>query len=274
MKNGKHILWIILGVAFVVGCSHIPSYVIPKNKMINVLMDVYRGDALIESAPIEFKNDSLKKIVKQSVFEKHGITQEMFDTSLIWYGKHTEEYVEILNELEKRLDKKEQQVIAEARREGEATIASGDSIDLWDFGTIRFLSHKVADSTMTFRFQPNADFRRGDAYQWQFRMLSDDVTLRAFIGANYEDGSVTYIESDLNAKGWNKLRFQTDSTRNLVQIYGGVTFKPGEKNIALIDSIQLVRTRVNQSNYYSNFNKLKKIPSNSDLRKKRIRYNH
>lgn len=273
MNKGRwHILLLLSITILVIGCSRTPSEVLSKKRMVELMLDVYKGDALIESSPQLYNTDSLKKMVKQSVFEAHGVSQETFDTSLVWYGQHTEEYVDMLKELEKRLNKEEQIIVAEARREGEATIASGDSVDMWDFGTIRFLSRNFSDSTMIFEFQPDADFKKGDAYQWQFRLLSDDVTLRAFMGANYEDGTSTFLESDLSARGWNKLRFQTDSTRTLSHIYGMITLKPNDTGIALIDSVQLVRTRVNPSNYYSNHNKLKKIPSNADLHKQHLRW--
>lgn len=238
--------------------------------MADLLVDVYKGEAFIEASSGSYASDSMRKLVKQSVLLAHGVTQQQFDSSLMWYGKHIEDYVEVYKDVESKLSKEEDYVMAEARREGMATMAAGDSVDLWDDGAIRFISHGMSDSTMSFEFVPNSDFMKGDAYQWQFRMLSDDAPLDIFIGADYDDGSMAYLETDFKTKGWNRIRFQTDSTRNLSRIYGIAKLKDGtSENVALLDSVQLVRTRVNSLNYYSNLNRLKKLPNNSDLIRQR-----
>lgn len=268
--DSKYSLVFLLLIAIVSGCSKTPNGVLRKSDMADLLVDVYKGEAFIEASSGSYASDSMRKLVKQSVLLAHGVTQQQFDSSLMWYGKHIEDYVEVYKDVESKLSKEEDYVMAEARREGMATMAAGDSVDLWDDGAIRFISHGMSDSTMSFEFVPNSDFMKGDAYQWQFRMLSDDAPLDIFIGADYDDGSMAYLETDFKTKGWNRIRFQTDSTRNLSRIYGIAKLKDGtSENVALLDSVQLVRTRVNSLNYYSNLNRLKKLPNNSDLIRQR-----
>jgi len=82
--------------------------VIPKGKMIPLLVDIHLADAAISVN--RRKQPSGKEPVKQiyvSVLNKHGFTREQFDKSIDFYSQNIEEYVKIYDEVIIELSKLE-----------------------------------------------------------------------------------------------------------------------------------------------------------------------
>jgi hypothetical protein len=71
--------------------------------MENVLFDLYIADTEIKENNVIFFNDSIRKQqLLNSVFKKHKISEQTFDTSLVWYNANLERYLKINNRLTER----------------------------------------------------------------------------------------------------------------------------------------------------------------------------
>ena len=60
--------------------------------MADLIVDLQLAEAYIESHTADFEDDSSKLVIKQSIFKKHGITQQDYDSSLVWYAHNMEDY--------------------------------------------------------------------------------------------------------------------------------------------------------------------------------------
>ena len=70
--------------------------------MENILFDLYLAEIEINE---NFLNDSARKQqILDLIFEKHRVTEQKFDTSLIWYNANLERYVKINENISKRYD--------------------------------------------------------------------------------------------------------------------------------------------------------------------------
>ena len=78
------------------------SKVLSERQMENVLFDFHIADAVINDNRRDFPNEEKKQELYASVFKKHGITQEQFDTSLVWYGRNLDKLLVIYSSLDKR----------------------------------------------------------------------------------------------------------------------------------------------------------------------------
>ncbi|MDD2962091.1 MAG: DUF4296 domain-containing protein [Muribaculaceae bacterium] len=247
----RWILFIIL-FGFIVSCSNTPDDVIGREDMVDLLVDIHKGEAYADLNTGQFYNDSLRKVLKQSIMLKHGVSQEQFDTSLVWYGHHINEYVEMYDEIIKRLDEEDKNIMAEARLAGETSLlAAGDSVNMWNKTSIRMLSRVIGDTIISFDLKADNDFKQGDVYQFIFRIIDDNAKFAMFIGADYKDGTIGYVSSNESAReGKYKLKFQTDSTRAIKRIYGYAQYSATNQESLFVDSIQVLRTRLNPSTYY------------------------
>lgn len=98
----KYILFILL---FFTSCSSseldIPSDIIQKEKMINVMVDVHIADAMASEQKIkDIKvSNQLKKTYLVGVLHKHDISQQKFDNSIQFYESNVETMLDIYNEV-------------------------------------------------------------------------------------------------------------------------------------------------------------------------------
>jgi hypothetical protein len=71
--------------------------------MENVLFDLYIAETEIKENYPVFHSDSIRKQqLFHSVFEKHRISKQKFDTSLVWYNANMERYLKINAKLNAR----------------------------------------------------------------------------------------------------------------------------------------------------------------------------
>lgn len=92
--------------------EQIPDYVIPAEKMANVLVDVHLVEATLNvgmgANPMNpsFSGQPNAGHITEDVFKKHGISKQLYDTSFTFYSQHpqmlNEIYQTVLNELSKK----------------------------------------------------------------------------------------------------------------------------------------------------------------------------
>ena len=88
----KNITWVwLLGAAFygrgVV--SKCLQNIIQPDRMENILYDYHLSISMGNN--LSYSDNYQKEAYKNYVFEKHHITEAEFDSSMVWYTRHTEE---------------------------------------------------------------------------------------------------------------------------------------------------------------------------------------
>jgi len=92
-------------------CSHheeqIPSNILPKDKMIAVLVDIHLAEASSDTRNLTLPQINVAMAKRyDELFQKHGITYEQFKTSYDYYLEHadllSDIYTEVVNELTTR----------------------------------------------------------------------------------------------------------------------------------------------------------------------------
>jgi len=104
MITFKRVAYLTL-ILLLVGLSCSRSrYLIPEKKFINVLVDMQIADG-IGAESLNRKSSFLLDSAElyTSVFDKHGVTRAMFDSTMIWYTLHTEAFTSVYNQVITRL---------------------------------------------------------------------------------------------------------------------------------------------------------------------------
>ncbi len=231
------------------GCSSRPGYVLSESKMSSVLADMHMAESVVEMSPSRFGNDSLKMLLKQSVYAAHGITQEDFDTSLVWYGHHMDKYIDVLDKEIALLEERDRKAGAQAREAGMSM--AGDSVDLWSGSPYLVLSDRYPSMAVPFEVAIDDNCEPGDRYTWRIKVIDNErPNINWIIAANYADSTIEVLTANTMLAGWNEVTFITDSTRTLTALRG--QFLPvleDNENTMYVDSIQLVRKRVDPDQY-------------------------
>ena len=249
----RKLLWLILFIQVVViGCDKRPDLVLSEREMTALLVDIHRSEAYLTAGSAIFASDSAKKVLRQSILKKHGVTQAEFDSSLNWYGRNIDEYVKLYANVEKQLDKKLKSAYKRAETSGE--IASNDlddSQNLWHGAPISRISKNEDLHLISFQLRPKEDnIVSGDRFNWQFRKANDRTEVSMFMAVDYDNGTTSYITRSFSQNTPNcKMTLQTDSTMGIKRIYGYARFYPDNEEVIFIDSIRIEKLPLTSSNY-------------------------
>lgn len=255
------ICFAILFLIFMPSCSKVPSGVIPPDKMAEVIADLNVGEAVVEVNRADYREDSLKYMMIQSVLDKHDITQADLDSSYNWYGRNISVYMEVCDKTIELIEKR----IAETgnRIAAENISIAGDSVDIWSSARFIGFNSLSPSRMMTFNITNDENWERGDSYTWRAKFTNNDGGSLWAIVADYEDGSKEMLTSDLAGDGWKEINFISDSTRIPTRVYGYMNIRPKGVTTLWADSIMLVRNRLNPEKYNRRYRQTVIKPKNS-----------
>lgn len=250
-------------VALFCGCDKAPNGVIKESDFADFLYDLYRLEAIIEANPDMFPNDSLKRVAKQSLFQKHGITQADYDSSMVWYAANFKAYSTVHKKVVMRLQDDKTLLTKEMikapqdhkqasgeRHQRKMYASKGDTADIWTDTRSLMLTPGLKCGYFTFECQPDGEHLKGDKYTLSLKMLCFSNTFSLMLAAEYQDGSVALIHRNASMEGWTNLALQTDSTRNVRRIYGYIKYNiTGASTVNYLDSIALLRTHLDRGTY-------------------------
>lgn len=109
------------------------KYLIPKKKFVNFLVDMHISEAIamgmVKNEPeLDFRADSAS--LYGSVFEKHGVTRAMFDSTMLYYSRRPEEFRDLYSLVTVKLKTREEEIgklMREREKSNQITIYKDDA---------------------------------------------------------------------------------------------------------------------------------------------------
>jgi|GEM_PF-3279792 len=234
-------------------CSSRPKGVLSKGKMRSVLHDYHLAQAMMEAAGDEQRDDANRYLA--DVFEKHNITQEQFDTSMVWYNQHCDQLQSIYEDLRKQFSA-ENERIQLATGSSEMTViytADGDTANIWQGPSVVILRPRDILSLHTLTISADTSFRASD----KFRLLADVNFICADNSARDNHLTATLTMHNIHEKTFSETRqVMTPSHIDLNigqanpdtidDVNAFFYFQPGhdDRNICVISNILLLRMHV------------------------------
>ena len=246
----KKLVYLIIALFVLAACSHDPDYVIGEKDMVDLLVDVHKAEAVIESNYNQYSSKADKKKLREAVFLKHGITQEQFDTNLVWYGHHIEDYMKIYEQVVERLKAENEEAKKLLAEDNSQTMSQpGDSVDVWKQRRAHVFDTRQASNLLTFDIAPDENFRTRDYFELRFKVLllpKLSVKPQVYLAARHINHDIVYNQLDIDREGWHSLPLQTDSAMALSRINGYIVLPmqtvPGTM---YVDSLTLIRRHYN-----------------------------
>ena len=252
------ILRILSGLALtalVAGCSSKPDEVIGHDDMVALLVDIHKGEAIADMDRSKFGDESMRVRLKEAIYDRHGVSQEQVDSSLSWYGIHLKEYMEIYDEVDKRI---QDEIDASKIKSGKTPVyAEGDSADIWNNQSLYRIDYRVPVKNIAFDFENDPSWKNGDNFTLQFKLQNKrdgGMRIKSSIFVRYDDGEIEYRVSETGSDGWERLKIVTDSLKAVERVYGTLSFDPSPGEIVFLDSLGMVRTRAIPQVYYERGN--------------------
>lgn len=226
----RNITWtLLLGAALLVGCGkQIPTDVIQPDRMENILYDYHLSISM--SNNLSYSDNYQKEAYKNYVFRKYSITEAEFDSSMVWYTRHTEELAAIYKRLGERFrkEKKQVQTLLAQRENKPATSQPGDTVNVWYDRTIYWLTDAPLTDKVTFEIPTDSNFKAKDAFLWSadYIFLSD-IGCKATVGFNimFDNDSVVGRVQEVTRSGVQSLYIKPDSAFAIKSVNGFIYYE-------------------------------------------------
>ena len=207
-------------LAFMTSCGkEIPSDIIQPLKMEKVLYDYHLSMGVSSNM-----TNAEKEACKKFVFQKHGISEAEFDSSMVWYTRESKELMSIYENLNKRFKREYEHVerLLESREEANTrSFASGDTVDIWMKEDILWFTKAPLNNRLTFEIKADSTFHPRDAFNWNmnYYFMAEG---EAIMGLNviYENDSVIGMTKSITESGSQSIYLHTDSAYNIKALNG------------------------------------------------------
>lgn len=213
--------WILIAcLALTTSCGkEIPGDIIQPRKMENVLYDYHLSMGMSGNS----KNTE-KEALKKYVFQKHGITEAEFDSSMVWYTRESNELLAIYTNLDKRFTREYEHVgrLLESRDESSTRMSmSGDTVDIWRKGKIHWFSNAPLKQKLTFEIKADTTFHEKDAFFWDmdYFFMKPGKAIMA-MSIVYDNDSVTGKTLTVTESGPQSIYLYSDSAFKVKEVNG------------------------------------------------------
>jgi len=112
MKKIKHQLLSLFFLAFLIltgSCQENKGTpVIKKDKMVEILTDIHLTQVIVEQEYLP--KGTKKEYYYCSIFERHGVTEELFDSAIGWYSANLDVFEKVYAEVAANLERKKREL--------------------------------------------------------------------------------------------------------------------------------------------------------------------
>jgi hypothetical protein len=225
--------------------------------MEDILVDYHLVRALAHNTDVPYDSIPIFQArCLQSVFRKHGITQEEFDSSMVYYYTRADRFQDVYKRVAARL---EERALILGATEGEigkyaSLNATGDTANIWADRTRMAMMPTPPFNRWDFRLEVDSTYQRGDSFLLQF--MSDYIYQDGskngvvYLACTYEDdqGRDTTISRNLHflASGISQLNFPSYDDGDLKEMRGFFYLGDGNERtttvrLLFLNNVQFIR---------------------------------
>ena len=146
----------------------LPSGVLSKGKMTDILYDYHLALAMAHMDDNGDKGQSLA--YREAVLRKHDVTSAEFDSSMVYYMRHTELLEDVYKDLTDRYNNEITAMGGSAKEGGEFAnlSATGDTANVWNLATSMVFMPVKPFNSASFDIKVDSTFHKGDRLMLDF----------------------------------------------------------------------------------------------------------
>lgn len=236
------------------GCGKkVPSEIIQPQAMESLLYDYHLATTMSNDLP--YDENYKKQAYLAYVFQKHGVTEAEFDSSMVWYSRHSDEMNAIYQNLQKRMETTAELLKKQTvRSSGEVAVSlSGDTVDLWQDHTIYWLTSSTLTNKLSFDLKADTSFHERDkmVLEANFSFLprgKHGGKVVMAMNLTFDNDSTQGISQVVEASGIQRLMLRPDSAFKYKNVTGFMYYIGKDHSSALISNIRLMRYRIHEDN--------------------------
>ena len=201
----------LLATTLLAACSKVPDGILSEKKMQGVLTDMLLAEAMVNVDYNAYKSDTMKLALYESVFRKHDITQAVYDSSLVWYGRNLDIYMEVYNRVLADLNKR-----------------------INNFNGV------------TFDIRPETNYSSGSSFVLGMRVwgLNNKMAYKPEVRLSADQGDTTLtVNSKITKDGYHETILKTIPTKKVKRVFGYIRMDNMDTTYykVYIDSLSLMK---------------------------------
>ena len=237
---------LLAALMLLAACVRRPDGVQSDDHMLPVVTDMQLAEAYVRNRSYGSDNDTLRESLVVGVLKKHGMTREQYDTTMNWYARNFDAYLDLNKRVSEELSLRQREIAGKAGKE--SGMHQGLSPDLWPYPRMAMISSRSGSDV--FRFStPVSDVQPGMSVVWKMRLRSN-ASLRMLFGTEYSDGTVAYMTQESRMDRQQEMTLQTDSARHATRLFGYISVNDRSALPLWMDSIRLETRPFDPSTYY------------------------
>ena len=255
MMKKNNWFFLLFALFVIVGCKpSVPSEYLQPDEMEDILYDYHMAEAM---ARLSTGNRPVNEMAyKYAVFEKYGITEAQFDSSLVYYMRHTERLHVIYTNLSERISKESEAMGASSGNTLTNYVsANGDTADIWNRSRAFVLSKKAPFNVFSYTVKADTSFRKGDGFELRFNsqfIMQDGIREgTAVLALRFTNDSVASMKASVYGSQPNVLRLDAPIDQAVKEVKGFFLFNKNSSDqesettlkLMIIKDISLVWTR-------------------------------
>ena len=223
--------------------------------MENVLFDIHIADAEIENNYRLFSGnqyrETRRKQLYDAVFEKHGITRQAFDTSLVWYSGRLDRFTKIYERINERYELLQGQLTEEKNRLEEALRYSIYAVNRWKGARSALLEPYPVQKNRFFLQVDSLNSLQGTICELHFSVLgvTPETKAKAILYAQLKDTFLIRNQAiECNSNHLVTINTDSLSKKTIESVWGLIQLEPGE-NAMVVHNIQIRITGKGQNTH-------------------------
>jgi hypothetical protein len=253
-RRGLHLAIVAAAVmVFLSACKpQVPPEYLQPDEMEDLMYDYYVSQGISNSRAGTTDYD--RRYNMQTVLKKYGLTNDDFDSTLVYYYNHMELMNEIYSRIQKRLG---DEAILLGASEGEVErfttqSVSGDTTDVWEGKRNLLLYPQAPFHIYQFRQRADSSYHAGDsflfAYGSTFLVQSGSRNAQVYLSFTYDNDTIITRNYAVPASGKGVVRVPEED-HALKELRGYIIMNRRDQHMEndvcmlFLDNIHMLRIR-------------------------------
>ena len=245
------VLAALLAVMSLAGCKPgIPGKYLQPDEMADILYDYHLAEGITNTADA---GDSLAlRTFRASILERHGVSVADFDSSMVYYTRHTKLLEDVYKKVVDRLNN--ESVALGGSTAGMGDFASSDTTNVWNQSPAFVLSPYAATNRMAFAMKADSAYHAGDRlmldFDAQFICQDGSRNAVAVLAVTYDNDSTELATNSVMSSAHYHMQINNTGRLGIKAVRGFLMLSTGSADPAaslttlrllVVSNVRLVR---------------------------------
>lgn len=251
--NASLFVALLIAVLSLAGCKPgIPGKYLQPDEMADILYDYHLAEGITDSNTGDRDSVALRAF-RTSILEHHGVTEAVFDSSMVYYTRHTQLLEDVYKKLADHFNSESVALGGESAGM-DGSFASSDTANVWRQASAFVLSPYAATNRLTFELKADTAWHDGDRLMLDFdaNFIYQDGMRDASVvlAVTYDNDSTEYVSNNVMSTSHYHLQVNNTGYLHIKSVSGFFLLSNGDQQsvqsattlkLLVVSNVRLVR---------------------------------